>query len=244
MDPKTGPAYLHLRALCGLTSVVLLLLPSFFPPAHAIIVEGSNVTLAAITLYNKFNWYWSPKVFFRCRGEKEVNLPAVTEILEPYDFSKDPNAVIVATLTGIECKFCGLYQRMWFTNEEFDAWEICPLDFDSSTGLLTRLKEGVVNITLQCIVCNRHGHFSSHNSGGGAAPGDYSSSMSVIVLMLLSVAAIAVTAALASVAMYLAKRAEQTGPEDPEAEEEKERFILELTEETEQHDEEKHDVRL
>jgi hypothetical protein len=64
----------------------------------------------------------------------------------------------IVTLVGKKCKRCGLYEKDAVKSDDtFDQWELCPLDFSPSPeGLYSRLKEKEFNLTLSCPNCSKH----------------------------------------------------------------------------------------
>lgn len=61
------------------------------------------------------------------------------------------------TLVGKKCKRCGLYEKDTVKSDDvFDEWELCPLDFSPSPeGLYSRFKENEFNLTLLCPNCSK-----------------------------------------------------------------------------------------
>lgn len=127
-----------------------------FLAASGVVADG-NVTLQSLTIFNTHEWFGSkPEVYFQCQGEDKVYLPDIQAKGQLYNFLGLESFQPIVTLVGKKCKRCGLYEKDAVKSDDtFDQWELCPLDFSPSPeGLYSRLKEKEFNLTLSCPNCN------------------------------------------------------------------------------------------
>jgi len=135
--------------------LVALCFTSLFA-ASGVVADG-NVTLLSLTIFNTHEWFGQkPTVYFQCLGEDKVYLPDIKAKGQLYNFLGLESWQPLVTLVGKKCKRCGVYEQDSVKSDDiFDEWELCPLDFSPSPeGLYSRFIQKEFNLTLLCSSCN------------------------------------------------------------------------------------------
>ncbi|CAI0472530.1 unnamed protein product [Linum tenue] len=178
-----------------LTYSILLL--SCFPG----LTLSADLTLDSMEIYNTHEWLKSsnPTVYFRCKGEDEIELPDVKEVNVTYRFNGDESWQPLTELTSKKCKRCGFYVKHIIKSDDvFEEWELCPSDFFDSDGKYRRVKEQEFDAAFLCKQCVP---LATDSNGDSSSSSHKGKGMRVAVIILIS-ALVSTVLILGSVVAY------------------------------------------
>lgn len=181
---------------------------------------SSNVTLKSVTLLKKFNWFFDPFVYFRCKGENETELPWIRKTMQSYNFTGEERWQPIMTLVGQQCKLCGIYQHLWMEDATLYEWVVCTADFiDGKKEHVPQWKvPNRIYISLECNDCIKVPLPLSSPSGNGGDDDDDGFGLGFWIFVLI--AALGIIVSIFSFIIFLAQNAELMADES-----ERESFI-------------------
>eukprot|EP00271_Cylindrocystis_brebissonii_P016102 TRINITY_DN39300_c0_g1_i1.p1 TRINITY_DN39300_c0_g1~~TRINITY_DN39300_c0_g1_i1.p1 ORF type:complete len:260 (+),score=40.41 TRINITY_DN39300_c0_g1_i1:143-922(+) len=137
-------------------------------PPPPLLIHGANVTLRNLTIYDLHQGWAdvSTNVYFKCSGERKVDLKNVKRTFTRYLYHGHELFQPVTTLPVTKCKYCGLFEEdTWSADDTYGEWTFCYENFTAGrTGLIEIHVPNQFRAIFECKEC-----FELRGGGGGDA---------------------------------------------------------------------------